>query len=487
MSNVRTSRFGWSQRDGHSGTPSAGSALRAMKRRLIVGAALVSGDFLAAFAAVRLGAIPVRPVVARGEVDAMLAAAIVVAVHFGLGLYLGYGPSPCERFRLRALGVLAFVAMNVFHAVATGFSVGALGAIICSGVLLLLLGYYIEGFVRSLLIRGGVWGASAALAGCNGRNVRLAAQLLAEPEFGLRPVGFVSSREGGTEEADQLPLPCLGTMRDLIRGGREPEVVIFTSRRDLAAEQCVGQRHLSAQVLVVEDAQDTQSMWLHTRTLGGAVCTEFTRGLYVGHNLWFKRAVDLLVALPAALVALPIVCVLALMIKAVDPGPAFYVQSRVGCGGRMLKVIKLRTMYVNAERRLEDHLSANPRARAEWQRYFKLSDDPRILPVVGKFIRRTSLDELPQLWNILCGNMSLVGPRPFPLYHMGSFDREFQTVRQSVPPGLTGLWQVSSRSDGDLDVQKAQDLFYIRNWSILLDFYIILQTLPAILTAKGAK
>jgi lipopolysaccharide/colanic/teichoic acid biosynthesis glycosyltransferase len=193
------------------------------------------------------------------------------------------------------------------------------------------------------------------------------------------------------------------------------------------------------------------------------------------------------VVVPVGMLSLPIVVLAATLIKLVDPGPAFYLQKRVGFNGKTVNVLKLRTMYRDGERLLQEHLRRDAQARAEWERFFKLRRDPRILPIVGKFLRRSSIDELPQLWNVFWGEMSLVGPRPLPAYHAEQFDQEFRSLRIGVLPGITGLWQVSSRSEGDLQVLQEQDLFYIRNWSLWLDFYILLQTVPAVLTAKGAR
>jgi lipopolysaccharide/colanic/teichoic acid biosynthesis glycosyltransferase len=202
---------------------------------------------------------------------------------------------------------------------------------------------------------------------------------------------------------------------------------------------------------------------------------------------WLKRTVDLVVALAGAVFYLPIVAVAVLAVQLVDPGSVFYAQERRGHLGRPIKVWKLRTMYGDAAARLERHLASDPAARQEWRRCFKLRHDPRILPWVGTFLRRSSVDELPQIWNLIRGEMTLVGPRPLPDYHLETFDREFRRLRHTVVPGLTGLWQVATRSDGDCAMMRRLDSYYVKNWSPSLDLRILLRTVAVVLTGRGAR
>jgi lipopolysaccharide/colanic/teichoic acid biosynthesis glycosyltransferase len=199
-----------------------------------------------------------------------------------------------------------------------------------------------------------------------------------------------------------------------------------------------------------------------------------------------KRLMDRAIAVPMFLFSLPIMTAAALWIQLLHRGPAFHRQIREGIGGRRIAVWKIRTMHTNSEELLEPWLRDHPEDRLEWTRHFKLRHDPRVLPGLGKWLRRTSLDELPQLWSVLKGEMSLVGPRPFPDYHLETFSEEFRALRTRVLPGLTGMWQVSVRSGGDIADQEALDTYYIRNWSPWLDLYILARTVSAVVTARGA-
>jgi exopolysaccharide biosynthesis polyprenyl glycosylphosphotransferase len=178
----------------------------------------------------------------------------------------------------------------------------------------------------------------------------------------------------------------------------------------------------------------------------------------------------------------PILLAIAIIVKLDSPGPFFYKQERVGLHGRRFKALKFRTMYINA-----DQLQKELEARNEMQDgvLFKMKDDPRITKV-GKFLRRSSLDELPQLFNVLLGEMSLVGPRPLPLRDVQKFS-EHHFIRQEVLPGITGLWQVSGRSNiTSFEEVVRLDTFYIENWSIWLDMQILLRTALVLLQKKGA-
>jgi Undecaprenyl-phosphate galactose phosphotransferase WbaP len=456
-------------------------------RKPIVAASLISGDVVASLAAVSLSRGAMEMTGMEAPDDKYLWIPFLIAMFFCVHLYAGCGPSPYERFRLRTIGILGFVAIELLVAFPAGQLGSLLVASFCQALLLLIIGHYGEAMVRTLLIDLDLWGAPTALVGCGDHNRKLAYLLMHQPALGLTPVGFIETPSDGALQKTMLPLPLIGATADGCRVGHV-EFAIFNSADELSALKSNARAWTSScRLLLVEDVHDIQSLWLRTRMLGGAIGIEIRRDLCLRHNHLLKRAIDILFAIPVAMLACPIIAVLALAIKLIDPGPAFYIQERVGRNAKTLRMFKIRSMYADAERRLEEHLSRDPQARAEWERFFKLSYDPRVLPIVGNFMRRASLDELPQLWNVIRGDMSLVGPRPFPFYHMNSFDGEFQAIRVRVQPGITGMWQVSSRSNGDLRVQKAQDLFYIRNWSIWLDIYILLETVPSVLGAKGAR
>jgi lipopolysaccharide/colanic/teichoic acid biosynthesis glycosyltransferase len=239
-------------------------------------------------------------------------------------------------------------------------------------------------------------------------------------------------------------------------------------------------------IIFIPDLFGIQSLWITSRDLGGVLGLEVRKNLLVASNRLLKRVLDCATALPLFLLAAPFIAACALTIKLISPGTAFFRQEREGRNGCRITVYKLRTMSPSAERLLNEYFESHPEAKAGWLENYKLKKDPRVLPGLGWFLRRYSLDELPQLWNVLRGDMSMVGPRPFPYYHLESFGDSFRTLRSSVPPGLTGLWQVSTRSDGNLHVQQMEDTYYIRNWSLWLDIYILLRTAQSLFAPKGA-
>ena len=218
--------------------------------------------------------------------------------------------------------------------------------------------------------------------------------------------------------------------------------------------------------------------------LGGAFALTLRRNLCDARRLCLKRTFDLAACTALSLMALPFFLCLTLLIKLDSPGPALFRQTRIGQGGKSFRVFKFRTMQANAEAVLKSYLAAHPEEAREWKATQKLKHDPRITRI-GRFLRKTSLDELPQVLNVFLGEMSLVGPRPIVQEEIARYGEVFALYAQ-VPPGITGLWQISGRNDISYEERVELDRYYITNWSIWFDWYILARTVPVVLGKKGA-
>jgi lipopolysaccharide/colanic/teichoic acid biosynthesis glycosyltransferase len=199
-----------------------------------------------------------------------------------------------------------------------------------------------------------------------------------------------------------------------------------------------------------------------------------------------KRLLDVVGALLGLLAAAPLLGFAAASVRLADSGPMLYADLRDGHGGQMIRVWKLRTMILDGDAVLRDHLLASPAARQEWETYSRLAEDPRVLGRVGRTLRRFSIDELPQLWNVLIGDMSLVGPRPLPQSALETLAPEFVELRRTVRPGMTGLWQVSGRSNQQMSELIRMDTQYVEHASLALDFRILARTPAIVLSGLGA-
>lgn len=408
-----------------------------------------------------------------------------LAYHWA-GLYPGYGMGAVQRLRNRVYATLVIFAVLLAWNYIHQNGEWSRGVLLSTMVFALVVPPVLESATRKVLTRAGVCGVPVIILGGGDTGASVVRRLKKEPGLGLVPIAVLDDnpRMWGTR-IDQVPVSGPLSSAAMFQDHAKVAVVVMPEvGRDRLVELI---EDLSfPNVIVIPDLPGLQTLWTVSRDLGGMLGLELRKNLLIASNRFLKRALDYTVAIPLFLFALPLLAALAAWIKLVSPGPAFFCQEREGEDGERITVWKLRTMYPDAEDVLSDYLEANPAQKADWFRHYKLKKDPRVLPGIGSFLRRSSLDELPQLWNVLIGEMSLVGPRPFPDYHLDGFSRSFRNLRRSVAPGLTGLWQVSERSDGEISVQEALDTYYIRNWSLWLDLYIIVRTIRTVIAPRGA-
>ena len=409
-----------------------------------------------------------------------------VAFQF-MGMYPGYGVCAVLRLRQRIMSTLLLFGVLIAWNYLEQRADLSRGVLVASLLYALILPSLTEALTRHVLIYLRLWGQPTVILGAGEVGRHIVDLLQRRPELGYLPVAVFDDNEALWDTKFQ-GVEVHGPLTNAahLDSGQIRNAIIAMPNLDATQTSTLLKKLPFENVIVVPRLFGLNSVWVSPIDLESVVGLQVKNNLLIRHNMMLKRLLDYAICVPAALFAAPIIALAAAWIFLVDGGPVFFVQERRGFDGKRIRVLKLRTMYKHAEERLAKYLDANPEAREEWERYFKLRHDPRILPGVGRFLRRTSLDELPQIFNVLRGDMSLVGPRPFPEYHLAKFDDKFCDLRESVLPGLTGLWQVSARSDGDLKVQESLDGYYIRNWSLWLDLYVLARTGLIVIKGSGA-
>jgi exopolysaccharide biosynthesis polyprenyl glycosylphosphotransferase len=325
------------------------------------------------------------------------------------------------------------------------------------------------------------------IVGTNSRAVGFAKSIQSKPELGYRIIGFADQEWEGMDQFRDSGYRLVCSLDDLPSVFRKTvvdEVLIalpIRSFHDDAARIATLCEEQGILFRLLPNLFDLKRSRHWTEELEGQSLVTHHNGISEGWQLVLKRVLDFAIALTAILLLSPVLIGTAILLVLTGRGPVFFVQRRVGLHKREFAVYKFRTMVVDAEKKMREVEHLNEVSGP----VFKISNDPRITPL-GRFLRKTSIDELPQLINVLKGDMSLVGPRPLPVRDYEGFSEDWQRRRFSVRPGITCLWQVSGRSSISFDKWMELDLQYIDKWSLWLDLRILARTIPAVLKGEGA-
>ena len=409
------------------------------------------------------------------------------AVFFAARLYPGIMLQPAEEVRKFSLtSFFCFTGIALSIAVETddrdALSVALLLAIPFATLLLPLLR---EG-IRTACCYFSWWGVPVVIYTSNENKYTIADRLLNKPSLSYRPAAIINIDAANYEEYRGIPVfPYSQEIEDCIHACKITTAIAMelpegnTVNTPLDAILS-GYRYLIA----IPYYQNIKFVSLSVRNFGDIFGFSASNRLTRPFNLFIKRCIDLGILLLSSPLILPLVVLIAILVKCTSKGKIFYGHKRIGKNGKEITAWKFRSMVMDADKRLKELLENNPDMKREWDEHQKLEHDPRITSI-GKFLRKTSLDELPQLFNILLGQMSFVGPRPVTEPEREKYGDTFKYIF-SVTPGLSGMWQISGRSSTGYDDRIFLDTFYIQNWSIWLDIWIILQTFIVVVTGKGA-
>ena len=343
--------------------------------------------------------------------------------------------------------------------------------------------------VRTLASNFPFWGKPVVIIGFRGQGPSLVQYLRSNRRLGFSPI-LVLDGFGGDHISDaEIPVfPAMVALRDDNLSKRLDVDTALLIASDVPAElmNSVAQRQIGGfrHLFLIPNLGKFKTVGVSTVEIGGVLGLKAKFNLYNKTEAIIKRILDIIIVTVGLVVSAPLFLLIALLIKLDSRGGIFYAHTRIGKGDKKFRMWKFRTMVTNADKVLIDTLYADHDLLSEWNQFHKLKDDPRMTRV-GKFLRRFSLDELPQLWNVLLGEMSLVGPRPIVEAEVDKYGDSFEFYTR-VKPGITGLWQVSGRNNTAYVARVSLDEYYVRNWSVWMDVNILTRTPWAVIRRDGA-
>ncbi len=434
----------------------------------------------------------------------LLGGSVNFLVHIQLSMFLLIAPllnifhglnSPTppvlpEELRCLALSSsLAFLGIGFFYLLSRPVEQPSRLTLLMGWTLCLLLVPLARNIVRKRFAKKAWWGRPTVVFGFDDSVVQLIKLMQNNPLLGLKPVALAAEGDITNNTLDDIRVLDDHEVMDFLYAQHNACALVVLPRADDRYRFGLHMRTIMQSfphvILVPQEFLDSSiPCWLRPMEFGQTLALELRQNLLDPKRILLKRSIDFVSSFFGMIFLSPFLAVIALAIMIESPGSPFFRHKRIGFGGTALRVLKFRTMVQNAESVLNEYLEKNPELKEEWEKDQKLRHDPRVTRV-GAFLRKTSLDELPQLWNVFCGEMSLVGPRPIVNNEIVKYGETFNTYVR-VRPGITGLWQVSGRNDISYEERVTLDRYYVSNWSTWLDIFILAKTIPVLCARKGA-
>ncbi len=405
----------------------------------------------------------------------------MILVFFAAGMYPGIMLPPGDEVKKSAvLSFFSFAGIALSIVVESDEHIPTIVALIGACPVATILIPTLRELFRHIFAKHRFWGVPAVIYSTNNSAKVIVDRLLNRPEFGYKPAVIIDSAAKEFYFYKDIPVfPPTQAIHDEIKKTGTKVAILNGWKEDFNKINSIYRY-----TILINKIQEENTVTTTVRDFGGII------GFSSVHHITFKtariakRALDIFLLLLSAPLTLPITLIVSILVKLTSKGPIFYGHKRIGKNGKEFKCWKFRSMVIDADKQLEKILAENPEMRAEWEKDRKFTNDPRVTPL-GKILRKTSLDEIPQFFNILVGEMSFVGPRPVTTPELEKYQDKVDFIL-SVQPGLSGMWQISGRSDTGYEERITLDTYYIHNWTVWLDLWILIKTVYVVLKGKGA-